>query len=176
MMPPRLDHGLAGAAADTIDQARERPGGRVSDEVITRLKGLPALLRTSGPLATLAFFAAKASEDKKLGPAYAVVGQALREQVRAELPQLSPDADQDSGLTGFVRSFTGERVTPGDLARATARLEAFASWLRRLAEAVEHEQEQQDKRKQRKQRTTVAGDAEQEEGAAPDADPDTGDD
>jgi hypothetical protein len=137
-MAPRTDHGLARIAAQTLDQVRDKQTSTVSDQVITRLKGLPALLRTSGPLATLAFFAAKAGDDKPLARAYAVVGAALQEQVEAELGEQVPAS---STFPEFVLAFTGETVPPGALSRASARLEEFALWLRRLAEATEQEQD-----------------------------------
>jgi hypothetical protein len=136
-LPPRVDHGLARLAAQTLDQAREPRSMLVSDEVIRRLKGLPALLRTSGPLATLAFFAAKAGDDKPLAKAYAVVGAALREQAAAELGEPVPAS---ASFSAFVLAFTGTDIPPDALSRASARLEEFALWLRRLAEATEQEQ------------------------------------
>jgi hypothetical protein len=138
-----VDHDLARLAADTLDAIRDPGTGRVSDQAITRLKGLPALLRTSGPLATLAFFAAKAGDDTPLARAYAAVGSALREQAAREIgPAVAADAD----FGQFVRALTGASVTSDDLSRASARLEAFALWLRRLAEAVEQEQERAQRR------------------------------
>ena len=142
-MAPRTDHGLARLAAQTLDRVRDPQTSTVSDQVITRLKGLPALLRTSGPLATLAFFAAKAGDDKAgddkpLARAYAVVGAALQEQVAAEIGEQVPAS---SCFSEFVLAFTGDTVPPGALSRASARLEEFALWLRRLAEATEQEQD-----------------------------------
>jgi CRISPR/Cas system CMR-associated protein Cmr5 small subunit len=147
-MAPRTDHGLARLAAQTLDRVRDPQTSTVSDQVITRLKGLPALLRTSGPLATLAFFAAKAGDakagddkagdDKPLARAYAVVGAALQEQVAAEIGEQVPAS---SCFSEFVLAFTGDTVPPGALSRASARLEEFALWLRRLAEATEQEQD-----------------------------------
>lgn len=137
-VPPRLDHGLARLAADTLDAARDQRTGQVPDQVITRLKGLPALLRSSGPLATLAFFAAKAGDRTAVARAYAVVGGALREQAAAEFSHTVP---ADARFGTFVLALTAGPVHPDELSRASARLEAFALWLRRLAEAVEQEQE-----------------------------------
>lgn len=138
-LPARLDHGLARRAAQTIDTARDEQTGRLPDPVITRLKGLPALLRTSGPLATLAFFAAKAGDRNAVARAYKVVGAALREQAAAELGSAD---DARGSLGAFILDLTAADVTADQLARMTARLEAFTLWLRRLAEAVEQEQEQ----------------------------------
>jgi CRISPR/Cas system CMR-associated protein Cmr5 small subunit len=137
-LPARLDHGLARRAAQTIDTARDEQTGRLPDPVITRLKGLPALLRTSGPLATLAFFAAKAGDRNAVARAYKVVGAALREQAATELGSAD---DAGGSLGAFILDLTAADVTADQLARMTARLEAFTLWLRRLAEAVEQEQD-----------------------------------
>jgi CRISPR-associated protein (Cas_Cmr5) len=136
-LPPRVDHDLARLAAQTLDSLRDQRTGKVPGEVITRLTGLPALLRTSGPLATLAFFASKAGGDKPLPRAYAAVGSAFQAQVAGEL---GLTLEENAPFAGFVLRLTGETIPPEALARATARLEEFALWLRRLAEAVEQEQ------------------------------------
>jgi hypothetical protein len=138
-VPPRVDHGLARLAADTLDKVRDQQTRTVPDQVITRLKELPALLRTSGPLAVLAFYAAKAGGRTTVARAYAAVGGALRDQAAAGLSQTVP---ADASFGQFVRALTGQAISPDELARMSARLEAFALWLRRLAEAVEQEQEQ----------------------------------
>ena len=135
-IPPRVDHGLARLAATTLDQVRDQQTGLVSDQVITRLKGLPALLRTSGPLPVLAFFASKAGQAKPLERAYAVIGSELRAQAATEIGDPAPDAP----FSEFVLAFTSQHVPADALARASARLEEFALWLRRLAEATEQEQ------------------------------------
>lgn len=142
-LPPRLDHGLARLAADTLDAARDQRTGQVPGQVITRLKGLPALLRSSGPLATLAFFAARAGDRTAVAKAYAVVGGALREQATAGFSQTVP---AEASFGTFVLTLTAGPVHPDELSRMSARLEAFALWLRRLAEAVEQEQERAKRR------------------------------
>ena len=135
---PRVDHDLARLAATTIDRIRDQRTGQVSDQVITRLKGLPALLRTSGPLPVLAFFASKAGQDKPLERAYAVIGSELCVQAAAEIgTPVAPGAP----FTEFVLAFTDQDVPADALARASVRLEEFALWLRRLAEATEQEQD-----------------------------------
>ena len=137
-MPPRVDHDLARLAASTLDRVRDQRTGLVSDQVITRLKGLPALLRISGPLPVLAFFASKAGQAKPLERAYAVIGSELRAQAAAEI---GGPAAPDASFSEFVLAFTDKHVPADALARASARLEEFALWLRRLAEATEQEQE-----------------------------------
>lgn len=105
-------------------------GKPVSAEVLTRLKGLPTLLRISGVAATLALFAAKSSSDD-LGRAYREVRSALVTQLRQTLawPQPRPDIYGELAKLSAV-----------DLARVQVRLAVFADWLRRLAEAEENEQ------------------------------------
>jgi hypothetical protein len=137
-LPPKVDHGLARRAAEVLDQIREIQGGRVSDQVITRLKGLPALLRTSGPLPVLAFFAAKSGEQKPLEKAYGLVGGQLR-LIAAE--EIGDAGQADASFDKFVVALTREDIPADALARASARLDEFALWLRRLAEAVEQEQD-----------------------------------
>jgi hypothetical protein len=137
-IPPRVDHGLALLAATTLDRIRDQRTGLVSDQVITRLKGLPALLRTSGPLPVLAFFASKAGQRTPLERAYSVIGNELRAQAAAEI---GGPAAPDAPFSEFVLAFTSQHVPADALARASARLEEFALWLRRLAEAIEQEQE-----------------------------------
>jgi hypothetical protein len=137
-IPPRVDHDLARLAAKTLDAIRDPRTGAVSDQIITRLKGLPALLRTSGPLPTLAFFASKSGSAKPLERAYAVVGSELRVQFASETGAAVP---ADATFSEFVLALTGQNVPADALARASARLEEFALWLRRLAEATEREQQ-----------------------------------
>jgi hypothetical protein len=137
-LPPRVDHDLARRAATTLDRIRHPQTQQVSDQIITRLKGLPALLRTSGPLPVLAFFASKAGDDKLLERAYQVVGHELRVLVAAEIAVQVP---ADAAFTDFVLALTSQGVPADALARASARLEEFALWLRRLAEATEKEQQ-----------------------------------
>ena len=137
-IPPRVDHGLARLAAQTLDAIRDPRTGQVSDQIITRLKGLPALLRTSGPLPTLAFFASKSGQGNPLERAYAVVGNELRVQFAAEIGEA---AHADATFTEFVLALTDQNVPADALARASTRLEEFALWLRRLAEAIEQEQQ-----------------------------------
>ena len=113
-LPPRVDHDLARLAAKTLDAIREPKTGRVSDQIITRLKGLPALLRTSGPLPTLAFFASKSGKVKPLERAYAVVGNELRVQFAATT---GVTVAADATFSEFVLALTGRNVPADALAR-----------------------------------------------------------
>jgi CRISPR type III-B/RAMP module-associated protein Cmr5 len=137
-LPPRVDHRLASRAAETLDKIRDDKTRQVSDQIITRLKGLPALLRTSGPLPVLAFFASKSGKTKPLERAYALVGRELRLIVAEEI---GDTAHADASFDDFVLAMTQENIPADALARASTRLEEFALWLRRLAEATEKEQE-----------------------------------
>lgn len=143
-IPPRVDHDLARLAATTLDRVRDQQTGQVSDQIITRLKGLPALLRTSGPLPVLAFFASKAGQVKPLERAYAVIGSELRTQAAKEI---GDPVSSQAPFSKFVLAFTDQNVPADALARASARLEEFALWLRRLAEATEQEQERAKRQK-----------------------------
>ncbi|MGH3403006.1 MAG: type III-B CRISPR module-associated protein Cmr5 [Streptosporangiaceae bacterium] len=130
----RLDVGLARRASVALDTISRTAGGSAPPEVITRLKGLPALLRTSGLPATMAFLYAKAGGEDPLEIAYRTVRDALLAEVAAvwDWGDERPDA-----MEFFARIGDPARVSATDLARATARLEEFANWLRRLAEALE---------------------------------------
>jgi hypothetical protein len=140
--PRRLDLTTAADAERTM--ASIAGGGPVPDEVLTRLKSLPSLLRASGVPAVLAFFAAKAGPatptsptsgpeagQRQLASAYRTVRHALTEQLTAELGWTQPPTDIYAQLA---------TLPTVDLARAYRRLEAYAGWLRRLAEATEQAQ------------------------------------
>ncbi len=130
----RLDVGLAGRASVALDTISRAAGGSAPAEVITRLKGLPALLRTSGLPATMAFLYSKAGDDDPLEIAYRTVRDALLAEIAVVWGwgEERPDA-----IEFFARISDPARVSSHDLARATIRLEEFANWLRRLAEALE---------------------------------------
>lgn len=136
MTAPRLDARLARAAAVTLDEIRRSggPDGQLSSDTFARLKGLPSMLRTSGLVATLAFFAAKRGTDE-LGVAYDRVLQALWREVGPIL-SASPVGGR-SVLTFFDVLATAD---PQQLTRATARAAAYSEWLSRLAEALQKEQ------------------------------------
>jgi hypothetical protein len=135
----RADHDLAADAMRALDRIREACGQKVSAQVLTRLRALPTMLRASGVLATLAFYAAKRGEKKDLEKAYDIVGAELRAQICAVLgwqetgrPSLSLD---------FLTRFTDHlRANPASLGMLSVRLEEFSGWLSRLAEALEREQ------------------------------------
>lgn len=129
----RLDVGLARKASAALEQIRQDGGGTAPAEVITRLKGLPALMRTSGLPATMAFLYAKAGDDGALERAYRTVRDALV----TELAAVWGWDDRPGALEFFDRIGDPAKIDGGDLALASARLEEFASWMRRLAEALD---------------------------------------
>ncbi|MEV4511590.1 type III-B CRISPR module-associated protein Cmr5 [Dactylosporangium sp. NPDC049525] len=148
MSPRRFD---LTAAADAERALAAIAGGKpVPGEILTRLKGLPALLRASGVPAVLAFFGAKAGPAtsapisaqasgsdpgaQQLASAYRKVRHALVEQLTVELGWAQPPTDIYGQLAALPAA---------DLARAYRRLEAYAGWLRRLAEATEQAQTEQ---------------------------------
>ncbi|MEO3858507.1 type III-B CRISPR module-associated protein Cmr5 [Acrocarpospora sp. B8E8] len=138
----RADHDLAADAMRALDRIREACGQKVSPQVLTRLRALPTMLRASGVLATLAFYAAKRGEKKELEKAYDIVGAELRAQICAVLgwqetgrPSLSLD---------FLTRLTDHlRAKPASLGMLSVRLEEFSGWLSRLAEALEREQDRE---------------------------------
>jgi hypothetical protein len=130
----RLDAGLAGKASAALDKIRRDAGGSPPPEVITRLKGLPAMLRTSGLPATMAFLYAKSGEDKPIEVAYRTVRDALLAEVAAVW---NWGDDRPDALEFFARIGNPASLNADDLAQASMHLEGFANWLRRLAEAVE---------------------------------------
>ncbi|MEU7889803.1 type III-B CRISPR module-associated protein Cmr5 [Microbispora bryophytorum] len=137
----RADHDLAAEAMRALDRIREIfPTGVVPPEVLTRVMGLPPMLRVSGVLPVLAFYAAKGKGNRKVDQAYGIVGSQLRAQIIGVLgwaEQGTPSLDLD-----FLKRLTEHlRRDPATTARITVRLEEFSAWLRRLAEALEKEQD-----------------------------------
>jgi CRISPR type III-B/RAMP module-associated protein Cmr5 len=146
----RADHDLAAAASRALTEIR-RPGEIVSAQVLTRIAQLPTMLRTSGVLPTLAFYAAKGGSgqtaekgpDSALELAYMFVGIALREQVCSALG-IDQGTDNRSLDVAFLSDLAQRlRTEPYSHNRVSARLEQFSIWLRRLAEALERQQEQE---------------------------------
>jgi CRISPR-associated protein (Cas_Cmr5) len=132
----RIDTGLAREAATVLEEiiaATAGDDGRLPPEVLTRLKGLPVMLLTSGVPATLAFYASRQGRDG-VGSAYGIVGGALELRLREELGQ---PAGSD-GVLGLLRHLADE--PPAALQAAYARIGALADWLRRLAAAYDAEQ------------------------------------
>jgi hypothetical protein len=112
-----------------LDEIMDHGRRPLTQPVQTRLRGLPAMLRTAGVPATLAFYAAKSGSDS-LGTAYRVVGAGMQAELRAAVPSLA-DA---TGVLALVQRLAA--VRSDELAAAFARVDALAGWLRRLAEAA----------------------------------------
>jgi hypothetical protein len=128
----RVDTGLARKAAAALDTIRRDSGGTVPSEVTSQLKGLPALLLTSGLPATMAFLYARSGNDGRVERAYRTLRDALLTELTAAwdwTDQPQPDAVE------FFERLDG--IDEASLALAAARLEEFSTWLRRLAEALE---------------------------------------
>ncbi|MEU4827763.1 type III-B CRISPR module-associated protein Cmr5 [Actinomadura sp. NPDC023710] len=145
----RADVDVAATAMKVLAEIRGTSENQiVSGQILTRLARLPAQLRTSGPLPTLAFHAAKGKGDKPLGRAYAIVGAALRAETCAVLDWPEDEADQAVDLA-FLTRLTGKvQEDPVVLIQVTLRLQEFSVWLRRLAEALDGEQERSAKKRQ----------------------------
>ncbi len=118
----RVDQGMAAAAAAMLL-------GRISDELRTRYRRLPVMVRTAGLAATYAFLVAKSDEQTELGRAYAKVADGIRSHL-IERRLVAAAAD---GNPGVLAALAG--MEPQDYARAAAEAEALAGWLSRLAEA-----------------------------------------
>lgn len=137
----RADHDLAAEAMRALDRIKEiSPKGVVPNEVLTRVKGLPPLLRTSGVLPVLAFYAAKGGEGRPLDQAYAIVGSRLRMQIVGVLGW-TEQGERSVDLAFLERLTERMRDDPATGVRVAMRLEEFSGWLRRLGEALEKEQD-----------------------------------
>ncbi|MEU4828519.1 type III-B CRISPR module-associated protein Cmr5 [Actinomadura sp. NPDC023710] len=135
----RLDQGLAAQASQIVDRIRQRGGW--TPEIVSRLMGLPAQLRSGGLPATLAFLYAKSTGQGGLGEAYETVWAALVEEVRQGLGWAEAPADAPAL---FIALADPAQTPAGALARASERAELLAVWLRRLTEALEGRDEPED--------------------------------
>jgi CRISPR/Cas system CMR-associated protein Cmr5 small subunit len=130
----RVDVRLAGRAAAALDTIRRDAQGTAPAEVISQLKRLPALLQSSGVPATMAFLYSKSGDQSPLERAYRTIKDALL----AELAEAWLWTDKPGALEFFDRLGDADQVDSAALSRASVRLQEFATWLRRLAEALEH--------------------------------------
>jgi CRISPR-associated protein Cmr5 len=121
MTARRIDQHMAQAAAtmlpDTIDQ-----------ELRTRYRQLPMMVRTAGLAATYAYLVGKSDTSTSLGRAYLD----LATGIRAYLTRPGT-AGQASSNADMLRSLGDMR--PADYARAAIEVELLAVWLSRLADA-----------------------------------------
>lgn len=116
----RLDQGMAADAVRAVPPA-------VSKEMLTRFRQLPVQLRTSGLAATLAFLLAKSGTQTPLERAYGKAAEGLTKRV-AERLALDPAPDP-RGLLARLAD-----LDIGDYQLAAAEAQAFAGWMRRIAE------------------------------------------
>ncbi|MGH3977265.1 MAG: type III-B CRISPR module-associated protein Cmr5 [Pseudonocardiaceae bacterium] len=120
-MAERVDHGLARAAATALrDQV-------VTPELRTRMRGLPAMLQTSGLAATCAFLLSKA-KDHERKDAYWLTAKTLLDEA-AEAAGIDPDPDPNVTLD------TLSQATGPQYVLAETRAAMLALWLSRLAQA-----------------------------------------
>ncbi|MFN2495999.1 MAG: type III-B CRISPR module-associated protein Cmr5 [Pseudonocardiaceae bacterium] len=118
-MARRVDQDLARVAVDALR------GRKVDDELRTRMRGLPALLQTSGLAATCAFLLSRAKERDD---AYWCTAKTLLDEAATAVgvdPATDPRATLDT-LTG---------VTEQQYVLAETRAAMLALWLSRLAQA-----------------------------------------
>jgi len=120
-MAERVDHGLARAAADAL---RNRV---VDPELRTRMRGLPAMLQTSGLAATCAFLLSKA-KDHDPNDAYWLTAKTLLDEA-ASAVGVQPDPDPRTMLETIAR-MTGQQYVV-----AETRAAMLALWLSRLTQA-----------------------------------------
>lgn len=120
-MAERLDHGLAAAAAKVL---RDKV---VDSELRTRMRGLPAMLQTSGLAATCAFLLSKAKTHEEKD-AYWLTAKTLLDEAATEVG-LTPDPDPNRTLD------TLSQTTDQKYVMAETRAAMLALWLSRLAQA-----------------------------------------
>lgn len=125
-MAERVDHQLARAAVDVLR------GQVVDAELRTRMRGLPALLQTSGLAATCAFLLSKAKppepEHNKPANAYWCTAKTLLDEA-ACAAGIEPDPQPQTTLDKLTQ------VTGQQYLMAETRAAMLALWLSRLAQA-----------------------------------------
>ncbi|GGM66707.1 hypothetical protein GCM10011608_60030 [Micromonospora sonchi] len=119
----RVDQQMAAAAAAMLQPT-------IGNELRTRYKQLPVQIRMSGLAATYAYLLGK-SKDNELGRAYQSVADGIRKHLTTR-----------SGLVDAAEADTNEKLLhalagldTSVYARASAEVQALATWLSRLAEA-----------------------------------------
>lgn len=122
----RFDQHMASKAAGMLP-------AKVDNELRTRYRQLPVMLRTSGLAATLAYLVGK-TDGSKLGQAYHQLATGIRGHLSGR--RLVPQARTPDALKANMELLTqlGE-LTTAEYARAAAEVEALAGWLSRLADA-----------------------------------------
>jgi CRISPR-associated protein Cmr5 len=130
-MANRVDHDLARAAANALR-------GQTVDPVLrTRLRGLPAMLQTSGLAATCAFLLSKAKDPtaKEAPDAYRRTAKTLLDEA-AQAAGLTPDDDPRITLDRLSQATDRQYVI------AETRAAMLALWLSRLGQAKAGAQEE----------------------------------
>ncbi|HKR49618.1 MAG TPA: type III-B CRISPR module-associated protein Cmr5 [Pseudonocardiaceae bacterium] len=120
-MAERVDHGLARAAANAL---RDQD---ITDELRTRMRGLPAMLQTSGLAATCAFLLAKAKNHER-SDAYWLTAKTLLDEA-AGAAGIDPNPDPNLTLDALSQATGPQYVL------AETRAAMLALWLSRLAQA-----------------------------------------
>lgn len=121
-MAERVDHKLARAAADALR------GQTMDPELRTRLRGLPALLQTSGLAATCAFLLSRAKDERKSADPYWRTAKTLLDEA-ARAVGVDPATDPRTTLDKLTQ------VTSQQYVLAETRAAMLALWLSRLAQA-----------------------------------------
>ncbi|MGH8922698.1 MAG: type III-B CRISPR module-associated protein Cmr5 [Actinomycetes bacterium] len=124
-MAERVDHQLARAAADALR------GQSMDPELRTRLRGLPAMLQTSGLAATCAFLLSRAKEQKeqkRSDPYWRTAKTLLDEAARAV--GVTPATDDPRATLDKLTQVTAQQYV-----LAETRAAMLALWLSRLAQA-----------------------------------------
>jgi len=126
----RVDHGLARAAANALRNQV------VNAELRTRMRGLPAMLQTSGLAATCAFLLAKAKNHDRTD-AYWVAAKTLLDEA-AQAAGIESDPTDPNRTLDAVSQATGSQYV-----LAETRAAMLALWLSRLAQAKSIAQKEQ---------------------------------
>lgn len=120
----RIDQKMAAAAAGLLSPP-------ISDQLRTRYRQLPVMVRTAGLAATYAFCASKAKDNGELATAYRAVTRGMREQLQNSrlLTETQTASDHATLAALGVMSLH-------DYTRASAEIAELTGWLSRLAEAM----------------------------------------
>lgn len=122
----RVDQAMAAAAAGML------PPQTISDQLRTRYRQLPVMLRTAGLAATYAFLVARTDTTSELGRAYGKVADGIRQHL-SDRRLLPGDTTRLRNQDVVARL---AEAPLRDYTRAAAEIEALAGWLSRLAEAA----------------------------------------
>jgi CRISPR-associated protein Cmr5 len=116
----RIDQHMAAAATRMLPP-------KVSDELRTRYRQMPVLVRTAGLAGAYAFMVSKADDKDAIGRAYADVVEGIRERLVSR--GLATGATPTELLASLAE------LPPSTYTYAATDVRALAGWLSRLAEA-----------------------------------------